>query len=1254
MKVFGCILGFLLCIIPLTLSSQRYISGCITDAETNEPITGVSVFIANTTIGASTDAEGNYRLKIPGEGSYRLVVSHVGYESVFRDIELGNVSVIFDTALNANEMEEVTVAAKVRFRTRDINLFWKTILGKPPSKRTLHVINPDDVYYYYNTKTRILKVTCRVPLNIINHETGYHVQLILDHFTHNYNTEISSWEYEYMFHELEPENQKQKNVWDKNRMKVYQVSLANFIKALYHNTLMEKGYLLTYPGKINPLNNLPHALYETPMSILSVDSVDGSKTLYVEDLALLCFGKPVDEKILNEVERAKNGIHNWSRVGLFRNVLQTPDEPVHIFSDGTFCNPLLLKPHLSSSLLGINQMLPLDYVPDIDLPSPSEADDVDENDLIDRFSQQLTLFPQEKIHLHTDKPYYITGERIWFRAHLADAATHYPVSYSRYVYVELINPLDTVVTRVKIRQEENAYHGYLLIPEDVPEGDYTLRAYTTFMQNQDEHYFCTKGIRIGDPQFRAVHTDTEFSFESGMRVHVTFRFSHVSSSEPLVPKSVKVKVNDGRLMNLKVNDDGTASINFNLPATSRKRTMLLEVLAFNNPYRQFIQIPVPDDDFDVTFYPEGGSLMQGAFCKVAFKAMKSNGQSTNISGKVYDQTGTEINEFTSEHLGMGSFSLLAEKGKTYHIICENDKGQSKRFDLPVAVDRGYALTVSQVRDRIYVSVLKPDTNDNDSLHVFENQQIYLLAHTRGLVHFAVLWNHENALVFYSNQFPSGILHLILFDAGLNPVSERLLFINNEDRAQVSYQQDQEKFVARSLVKNRVTLTDIDGEPLSGNFSLAVTSDREVTPDSTTNILTHLLLSSDLRGNIENPAYYFKNKNTSMMALDLLMLTQGWRRYNIAELTQGHFVLPTFPLESFPQISGFVQNTTLIFKQQENSTLWKPNLTPVAPVRNIEVKLLSLKYDFAEITQTDNDGRFYFRGIELPDSTGYIVQTKERTGLKGMNLVLDKETFPERTLFTSPPAVIDKNQFARYADKAELKFINEGGIRVYHLSEVTITAQRKPPSKSMYYDTNFTIYTINEEQLKKYPASNILLHLSRLPGIQVDFVNKLVYIRGIGSTGSNTPLLLVDDMVWDFEDIDAINPFEVAQIDLLSGANPFGMRGANGVISIITKRGEIIKDESEPFHIRKIMPLGYQTPVEFYAPKYDTPEKRYAQTPDLRTTIHWQPVVKTDNEGVASFEFYTADEQTSYTVIIEGLADDGSIIRQEEKLWREGE
>ena len=81
---------------------------------------------------------------------------------------------------------------------------------------------------------------------------------------------------------------------------------------------------------------------------------------------------------------------------------------------------------------------------------------VNDSDIMSLFYNQMAIFPQEKIYLHTDKPYYLSGERIWFRAHLANAATHVPEPVSRYVYVELYNPIDTMVTRVKIRQEEGA------------------------------------------------------------------------------------------------------------------------------------------------------------------------------------------------------------------------------------------------------------------------------------------------------------------------------------------------------------------------------------------------------------------------------------------------------------------------------------------------------------------------------------------------------------------------------------------------------------------------------------------------------------------------------------------------------------------------------------------------------------------------------------------------------------------------------
>ena len=169
------------------------------------------------------------------------------------------------------------------------------------------------------------------------------------------------------------------------------------------------------------------------------------------------------------------------------------------------------------------------------------------------------------------------------------------------------------------------------------------------------------------------------------------------------------------------------------------------------------------------------------------------------------------------------------------------------------------------------------------------------------------------------------------------------------------------------------------------------------------------------------------------------------------------------------------------------------------------------------------------------------------------------------------------------------------------------------------------------------------------------------IRGRNTLiGTNYPKVLIDDILFDYGDpdsgftiLDMIQVTDIAQIDVLKGPETaiFGAVGNNGVIVIYTKRGVAFNDNTPQFHIKSIIPLGHQQPVEFYAPKYETETQRNNPKPDLRTTIHWQPIVQTNDKGVASFAFYTADEQTSYTVIIEGLANDGSIIRQEGKLFK---
>jgi hypothetical protein len=478
----------------------------------------------------------------------------------------------------------------------------------------------------------------------------------------------------------------------------------------------------------------------------------------------------------------------------------------------------------------------------------------------------------------------------------------------------------------------------------------------------------------------------------------------------------------------------------------------------------------------------------------------------------------------------------------------------------------------------------------------------------------------------------------------------LVFINNPDQAQVYYRHDSQNFASRSLVKNEVTITDHDGDPLSGNFSVSVTSDREVTPDSTMNILTYLLLTSDLRGHIENPAYYFGDNPKAEISLEMLMLTQGWRRYNIAELAQGHYAYPTMPIEAGSEITGTVK-----FLPRGN------------PAQDIDVTLLA-QDGYFDTSKTNKDGRFSF-DCDMPDSTQFIVNIAPKRGNTQMRLTLDKEDFPKKTLSTVPPAEkIDRNMFAKYADKAERKYTEENGMRMYFLSEVTVSAQQKKQRIESPFYFSKTLppsSTITADDIIKLPGATMYLLLMRVPGVRVSSEDG-VKIRSIkigppvSVNFEPVPLIVIDDVTYAesnmerlVENLNMIQVNDIAQIDVLKGPEvaTFGVRGAGGVICIYTKRGENSKIKDIQYNTQSLTPLGYQQPVEFYAPKYDTPEKRKASGFDLRTTIHWQPFVQMDNLGVASFEFYTADESTSYSVVIEGISNDGRIIRSESKLWK---
>ena len=776
--------------------------------------------------------------------------------------------------------------------------------------------------------------------------------------------------------------------------------------------------------------------------------------------------------------------------------------------------------------------------------------------LQENLSNQLKAFPQEKIHLHTDRDIYIPGEKIWFKAYITDALTHKTASYSQYVYVELINDTDSLSSRVMVRlSDDEMYYGHLFIPDYLPEGVYTLRAYTRFLENLGDDFFFKKKILIGN------------------------------LPDETADNRKKERKRQGR------------------------------------------------EDYDVSFFPEGGNLLEGTLCKVAFKALDQDGNAIAITGELMDADGNVINTGKTVYAGMGTISFIPEKGQKYIFKTKNSNGLEKKLTLPETRNT-YSIFVSFLNN--YHNVTLSKAVDCPEI------PLYLLVQVRGIALYCARWAMDKKYVsFPKDLLPAGVIHFLLLDAEMNPISERLVFNRTNELAEAVFSTDKAVYAKREKVTAQIYINDMEQTRPAGNISISITDDNDMEADTLTTIEATLLLSSELKGYIETPAYYLQDNDEAKMALDLLMMTHGWRRYNIPETLKGNYTVPEITLETAKEITGEVKNVLLN-----------------KPVANATVTLHTLDGSFSE-TQSDADGHFGFLNIEYPDSASFFLQAKTPKGKDRVELFLNRETFPllrhaPRYISSTFSEVIEAAKDDNFLKKAVQRAKYNQDYDVVNLQEIVVTGTKRVAKRDevrlQYWANASSDYTMYREEIEKFRPSRVSDLMTRIPGIMGSRDN----IRVRGADGP--PLVVINGLAieWDEGDnpLDYVDVDDLESIDVFKGTSVvlFGTRGGNGVISLTTRIWDFTTPrKSKKFNYAAYRPLGFQQPAEFYAPKYDTPEAKNQTVTDYRTTIFWKPDVVVSENGMASFDFYTADFATTYSVVIEGLTENGEIIRHIEKI-----
>jgi hypothetical protein len=825
------------------------------------------------------------------------------------------------------------------------------------------------------------------------------------------------------------------------------------------------------------------------------------------------------------------------------------------------------------------------------------------NDLLTRFQEyQLNTF-QEKIFVHTDKTFYVAGETIWFKIYEVDGTFHKLVNTPGISYIELIGKDQKPILQAKIDLEEGKGHGSFTLPTWILSGNYILRAYTSWMKNfNPEAYFMQPLTIINTLVGPVIFTPS--TAPSPERPNAT-----VSGALTPSPEN-----------------------------------------------------PIPTNETDIQFFPEGGNLVYGLTSKVAVKVVGPDGLSRWCKGIIRNQNNDSIAAFETGRFGMGSFTLTPLNGNSYHagiraIAATSSATPARPSDkdirtipLPAPYDQGYVMNLSDGNDgkiRISVHTNKPAGNST----------VYLFAqtHNRAKV-FQANYLSNNEVDFYIDKrvLGDGVSHITIFNADKAPVCERLYFKPPEHKLLITAHIVQSDYAARKKIdvtlstqilspnKSGPSAIASSGIPASSNGSSGAPASSAITsspipaiadlslsifridslqqiPEG--NILNYLLLSSELKGKIESPGYYFDDTDPSVAAAtDNLLLTQGWTRLRWEEILQNK--QPGF--EFLPETNGPV----IIGKITDKRTGLPPSPTMgylSIPGRN---------FGFS-IARSRPDGTIRWNIKKGYDINELILQPDPSDSNLRIDLVSPfSDKFAEvQTLPLSLPQQWE-GELLYHSINAQVE--NSYRINQKHRfsnsqPEDTLAFYGKPDKE--YYLDDYTRFVTMEEVLKEYVAD---VRLRRQSGRSYFRVRNALF----NIFFEDDPLLLLDGIpVFDADKILALDPLKIKKIDVVARKFYKGPLVNDGILSFKTYEGDLGGYSLDPNAI-VIQYNGLQHQREFYSPVYDTREQELSPIPDLRNQLLWSPDIRTTGDGKKEISFYTSDLPGQFVLLVQGLTEDG--------------
>lgn len=806
----------------------------------------------------------------------------------------------------------------------------------------------------------------------------------------------------------------------------------------------------------------------------------------------------------------------------------------------------------------------------------------------DKFMSYSHLLSPEKLYLHTDREVYCVGDTIWFKGYLKNNSSFCEFPESNYIYVELISAMvekdynkgahaedEQVRERVKIKKTDDGFSGYIAIPENLNTGVAVVRGYTYWMMNREPEYMFFKNVEIRNP----------------------------------------------------MKDDFVNSMTENNIKDSYK----YRDIGVENPFEKKREIA---RDLDVSFLPESGRYLPDYASVIAVKVLNEQGEGVKVSGEIF-AGGESMTSFVTNDLGMGKLIVRVPISiKDMYAVVKDESGFEKKVKFPLPEQKALVMNVRPDTSFIWMEIKEMGIVPADSM--------FVVVHDGSELYFKVPYNSKNRQFKLATIYLTpGINNAAVVDKLGNVYAERSFFVYPTNTIAAELIPDKPVYSAREKVHCTLDLKDKQGNPLSGDFSVSV-SDDVYAPYSglSHHIVSYMLLGSELGSYVENPQSYF-DKNIPLASriekMDLLMLTQGWKYYDLPKILKGESLMPYLGKEYTQSISGKVYGLAGLAKKSI-------------------VLFLAPSIHFSAMGQLDTSGWFALNGLDFPDNTNFIVGAVGVGGSKRRYTpVLNDDVFAAS--FRYPKYLKPVKYSSTYRSAALVDYYNTGGDMVYSINPVYITGERQskveknisPLPNHQFKRDQYR----DEKELEPYLSYDLLTYIvttcpplrfadSTRNGYQyIECRTQKVSTQMDISSGWDEIIVYINGIQSSCADLEGMQVSDITGFAYVKGtdAAKFGVYSGDALAprSVVMVKTKMI-ERGGAVNVATGSPIGWQKPAKIYTPKYETAASWKGKEP-MRSTIYWNPLFSIE-EGKAGIEFYTSDHKSNYTIIIEGLTQDG--------------